>query len=309
MTGRDIFISYSRDDRAAARHFAKCLEEDGFTVWWDAALHSGESFDQVIERELRAAAAAIVLWSPRSVASRWVRAEATLADRQGKLIPVIIEQCERPIIFELTHTNDLADWMGDKNDTRWKGLVDDIARLVGDRRARTAAPSPAPSAEGASPAGFSAALPLQRERQAPPPPAPRDNVTALPRDIEDSQATQFFVGADCQDIFHCLEIGTDDHGERRYIVAPQGLRIGRSPPADIILSDRRVSRAHCLVELDGGALKITDLGSTNGTYVDGKRVEGSASLGVGSVLTVGTVTMRHQVRSARVMSERRYAVG
>ncbi|UUR07164.1 TIR domain-containing protein [Sphingomonas glaciei] len=303
MAGRDIFISYSRDDRAAARHFAKCLEEDGFTVWWDAALHSGESFDQVIERELRAAAAAIVLWSPRSVASRWVRAEATLADRQGKLIPVIIEQCERPIIFELTHTNDLADWIGDKNDPRWKGLVDDIARLVGDRRARTA--GPAAEKPAAQPVPFAAALPLQREQQAP----PHQPAMVPPQDNDDSQATQFFVGADCQDIFHCLEISTEEHGERRYIVAPQGLRIGRSPPADIILSDRQVSRSHCLVELDGNALRITDLGSTNGTYVDGKRVERSASLAVGSVLTVGTVSMRHQVRSARVMSQRRYAVG
>lgn len=305
MAGRDIFISYSRDDRAAARHFAKCLEEEGFTVWWDAALHSGESFDQVIERELRAAAAAIVLWSPRSVASRWVRAEATLADRQGKLIPVIIEQCERPIIFELTHTNDLADWSGDKSDPRWKGLVGDVARLVGDRRARSAAPA-AVEKPAAQPVPFAAALPLQREQPAP---VPREMPKAVPQDNDDSQATQFFVGADRQDIFHCLEISTEEHGERRYVVAPQGLRIGRSPPADIILSDRQVSRSHCLVELDGGVLRITDLGSTNGTYVDGKRVERTASLAVGSVLTVGTVTMRHQVRSARVMSERRYAVG
>ena len=301
MAGRDIFISYSRSDRAAARHFAKCFEEDGFTVWWDAALHSGESFDQVIERELRAAAAAIVLWSPRSVASRWVRAEATLADRQGKLIPVIIEQCERPIIFELTHTNDLADWVGDKGDPRWQGLVDDVGRLIGDRDDGASRGTSQPAAP--KPLAFSSALPLQQSSAPPPRPA------VFSRDNDDSQATQFFVGADRQDHFHCLEISTDEHGERRYIVSPQGLRIGRSPPADIILSDRQVSRSHCIVELDGADLKITDLGSTNGTFVDGTRVERSASLPVGSVLSVGTVTMRHQMRSARVVSERRQAVG
>lgn len=308
MAGRDVFISYSRDDRAAARHFAKCLEEEGFTVWWDAALHSGESFDQVIERELRAAAAAIVLWSPRSVASRWVRAEATLADRQGKLVPIIIEQCERPIIFELTHTSDLADWVGDKTDPRWKGLVDDVARLVNARRLRAEAPAAAPAP--AKPGPFAAALPLQAERPAPRHPAIASPVTPIrPQDNDDSQATQFFVGADCQDIFHCLEISTDGHGERRFVVSPQGLKIGRSPPADIILPDRQVSRSHCLVELDGSLLKITDLNSTNGTFVDGKRVEHFAHLPVGSVLEVGTVKMRHQVRTARVVNERKYAVG
>ena len=301
MAGRDIFISYSRGDRAAARHFANCFEDEGFSVWWDAALHSGESFDQVIERELRAAAAAIVLWSPRSVASRWVRAEATLADRQGKLIPVIIEQCERPIIFELTHTNDLADWAGDNADSRWQGLVDDVRRLVRDRNA-TAAPAPSEPST-ARPLPFSSALPLHQS------PARATKGAVLPQDNDDSQATQFFVGADREDHFHCLEICTDEHGERRYIVTPRGLRIGRSPPADIILSDRQVSRSHCMVELDGGNLKITDLGSTNGTFVDGKRVERSASLAVGSVLSVGTVSMRHQVRSAQVVTERRQAVG
>ena len=61
--------------------FAEALTDEGFTVWWDASLHSGETFDEVIERNLRDAKAVVVLWSPRSVASRWVRAEATQADR------------------------------------------------------------------------------------------------------------------------------------------------------------------------------------------------------------------------------------
>ena len=94
-------------------------------------MHSGETFDEVIERNLRAAKAVVVLWSPRSVASRWVRAEATQADRANKLVPVIIEPCERPIIFELTHTADLPEWQGDRSDHRWQSLVNDLRRLVG----------------------------------------------------------------------------------------------------------------------------------------------------------------------------------
>ena len=131
MSETDIFLSYSREDRTAARHFAESFAREGFSVWWDAALRSGQTFDEVIERELRAAKAVVVLWSPRSVASRWVRAEATLADRRNKLVPAIIEACDRPIIFELTHAADLADWSGDTSDIRWRTLVNDLRRLVG----------------------------------------------------------------------------------------------------------------------------------------------------------------------------------
>jgi adenylate cyclase len=138
----DVFISYSRDDAAAARRFAAAFEAEGFSVWWDAALRPGEAFDEVIEAALKAAKAVVVLWSPRSVVSRWVRAEATLADRNKTLAPVTIALCERPIMFELTQTADLCHWQGEAADPVWKGLVADVRALVG-QSARPAAALPA----------------------------------------------------------------------------------------------------------------------------------------------------------------------
>jgi TolB-like protein len=126
----DIFLSYSRDDQATARLFAEGLEHEGFTVWWDATLHSGEAYDQVTEKALRDAKAVVVLWSKKSVDSRWVRAEATLADRNKTLVPVMIESCERPIMFELTHTADLSHWRGDASDKVWRTYVADVHRFV-----------------------------------------------------------------------------------------------------------------------------------------------------------------------------------
>jgi adenylate cyclase len=90
------------------------------------------------------------------VASRWVRAEATQADRSRTLVPVTIEPCQRPIIFELTHTADLSHWQGDDGDRAWQGLVADVRRLVDSQAAPrdlqsdtatspvTATPSPPP---------------------------------------------------------------------------------------------------------------------------------------------------------------------
>src|SRR5690242_4429143 len=143
LSGPDIFISYCSEDRNVARRYAQRFVDEGFTVWWDAALHSGETFDEVIETALKTAKAVVVLWSPRSVSSRWVRAEATLADRQNKLVPVTIEPCDRPIIFELTHTSDLSHWDGSTTDPAWRTLIKDVDRLVSRSAAARATPAPA----------------------------------------------------------------------------------------------------------------------------------------------------------------------
>lgn len=126
----DVFISYSRNDAAAAERFARGFEALGYSVWWDVALRSGETFDEAIEQALRASKVVVVLWSRASVGSRWVRTEATLADRAGKLAPVMIEACERPILFELTHTADLTHWSGDRADKAWQALAEDVHKIM-----------------------------------------------------------------------------------------------------------------------------------------------------------------------------------
>lgn len=322
LSGRDIFISYSREDRTAARYFAECFVKEGFSVWWDAALHSGEVFDEVIETELKAAKAVVVLWSPRSVASRWVRAEATIADRRKKLVPVIIEPCERPIIFELTHTADLSGWTGDRCDDPWPTFVQDLRRLV-ERSRQADATVPKPGAEplpgrrldlgsngnreAASSGGIGNELIMARANFERPVGQVSERPSALrsprvPPTVEQSDHTQISTGAHDfdlfgQDEFHCLEITIGDRLEKRFIVSPLGLKIGRSAPADVVFADARVSRTHCFVELAGNGLRVSDLNSTNGTYIDGERISEKAILGIGSVLKVGNTTLTHEVRT------------
>jgi len=126
----DVFLSYNRGDQATARRFAEALLAHRFDVWWDTALKPGEAYDDVTENALRTAKAVIVLWSPRSVASRWVRAEATLANRLGTLVPAMIEPCERPILFELIQTADLSNWTGDRQDAAWLGFLADLRAQI-----------------------------------------------------------------------------------------------------------------------------------------------------------------------------------
>lgn len=155
-TPPDVFLSYNREDQATARRFAEAFEREGFSVWWDATLRSGEAYDQVTERALKTAKAVVVLWSTRSVESRWVRAEATLADRYKTLVPAMIEPCDRPIMFELTQTADLSHWQGDSNDSVWRGYLDDVRRFV--ERVRPAS-SPAQTLGPAGAQTFTPATP------------------------------------------------------------------------------------------------------------------------------------------------------
>jgi TolB-like protein len=152
----DIFLSYSREDQVTARRFAEGFEREGFSVWWDQSLDAGESFDKVTEQTLKEANAVVVLWSKHAVDSRWVRAEATQADRFGTLVPVAIEPCDRPIMFELTHTADLSGWSGDVTAAPWRAFIEGLRRTVGKT-----ATSPVATASAACAApGTSAAVTL-----------------------------------------------------------------------------------------------------------------------------------------------------
>ncbi len=127
----EIFLSYNREDATVAKLFADAFAREGLEVWWDQTLRSGEAYDEVTENALHSARAVVVLWSPRSAVSRWVRAEATVADQNKTLMPVTIEACRRPVMFELTQTADLSHWRGKAEDPAWQAFVGDVRRMLG----------------------------------------------------------------------------------------------------------------------------------------------------------------------------------
>ena len=109
----EIFISYASKDRARAGMLAQALGARGWSIWWDREIPLGKSFDEVIEKALADAQCVVVLWSAVSIASDWVRNEASEAKRRGILIPVFIEPVEAPLAFRLLNGADLRDWRGD----------------------------------------------------------------------------------------------------------------------------------------------------------------------------------------------------
>jgi TolB-like protein/Tfp pilus assembly protein PilF len=136
----DIFLSYNREDQSVARAFAQGFEAAGYSVWWDTNLRAGEAYDEVTSQALQGAKAVVVLWSQKSVVSRWVRAEALAGQKNNRLVPCMIEACERPIMFELTHTAELHSWQGDTSDPRWIAYLGDVGSFVD--RPLISAPAP-----------------------------------------------------------------------------------------------------------------------------------------------------------------------
>jgi formylglycine-generating enzyme required for sulfatase activity len=127
----DVFISYKRERRPAARHLEQILIRYGYTVWFDLALVRGKDYEAQIERELTAAKAVIVLWCGLSVASEGVRSEASRAKSDGKLIPLVIEPCKLPLFSTLEQNIDLTDAAGSPRDPALDPVLDDLERLVG----------------------------------------------------------------------------------------------------------------------------------------------------------------------------------
>jgi pSer/pThr/pTyr-binding forkhead associated (FHA) protein len=67
--------------------------------------------------------------------------------------------------------------------------------------------------------------------------------------------------------------------------------VGRAPSADVRIDDPRVSRLHARIEMRDDGVYVEDLGSRNGTFVDGEAVAKSRQLAHGDEMTIGTASI------------------
>ncbi len=82
----DVFLSYSSKDGARIENLDGELTSKHFSVWFDRGLIAGQPYRDVLQKRIETVKAVVVLWTENSVGSKWVRAEADLADKYGKLI-------------------------------------------------------------------------------------------------------------------------------------------------------------------------------------------------------------------------------
>ena len=89
-----------------------------------------------------------------------------------------------------------------------------------------------------------------------------------------------------------LRTVNDGEPEKIFRILPGGVRtLGRATGADFSVDGALVSRVHCrLSATPGGGLEVRDLDSTNGTYVNGKRIQ-TVQLEPGDRIQIGRVEL------------------
>jgi adenylate cyclase len=146
----DVFVSYARADKARVAPLVAAIEARGWSVWWDPEIAPGREFDDEIDGELQAAKAVLVIWTPTSVASRWVRGEARDAAERGLLVPVRFEQARLPIDVRAIHTTDLDGWREDPAHPAVQDCLNALAAMIA--RTQAAQSAMAGAASKAAPA-------------------------------------------------------------------------------------------------------------------------------------------------------------
>jgi hypothetical protein len=109
----DVFVSYSKAEPEVTKAVVAALEAEGYKTWWDTNLVSGDEFSDVIRRELVGSRAVVVIWTPTSVKSKWVKAEATMADFDDKLVPIrprSLDPRDIPLPFNVHHCEFVDDY-------------------------------------------------------------------------------------------------------------------------------------------------------------------------------------------------------
>lgn len=142
----DVFVSYARGDQRIAQLVAERLTDAGFTVWWDTELLPHNRFGIVIEDQIQAARAVLVIWSRAAATSPWVRAEAELGRAGGKLIQVSIDESAIPIPFNQYQSADLSHWAGSNSDPHWRKVLTSVKFFTSNDTADSA---PMPMRSGA----------------------------------------------------------------------------------------------------------------------------------------------------------------
>lgn len=127
----DIFLSYASQDRDRVRPLYDYLSSQGWNVFWDhLSIGAGTFWEEELEKELKVIPCVIVIWSKHSVNSKFVRAEARIAQDRKVLIPIALDDVKPPLSFGELHTINFKSLDYKPDSLEFKHLLDSVNRLT-----------------------------------------------------------------------------------------------------------------------------------------------------------------------------------
>jgi hypothetical protein len=127
----DIFISYSHEDEARVRPLVTALEKEGWSVFWDRRIPSGQTYRGRIGLALEEARCVLAVWSRASVKSDSVIEEAADGRRRGRLVLVRVDAVDPPLGFRENQFIDFSGHELGRRSPRLRSLLDDIKGVLG----------------------------------------------------------------------------------------------------------------------------------------------------------------------------------
>ncbi len=97
--------------------------------------------------------------------------------------------------------------------------------------------------------------------------------------------------ADATTVAHLLLVHEPGKPMRQVKLGAAPLKVGRTPDNELVLPLPEISRQHCLLQVQGSQVVLTDMGSTNGTYVEGRRLTAPMALSDGAHVGLGSFTL------------------
>ena len=176
------------------------------------------------------------------------------------------------------------------------GIQTRVTHPEGDQEPLSEEPAPAPEpipgprAPSPPPAAAPSARPPEGRAAAPSIPAPEGGRTMVYSSAERvAEPLQESARVRAQNAILVVE-------GKRMMVGDRGVTVGRSRQCEIVVEDPNVSRRHAELRPRGGSWVFTDLGSTNGSRVNGRPVDGPTVVKPGDEIELGTAVMRFELQ-------------
>jgi hypothetical protein len=268
VTMKHIFISYSPKDSKAMQTLRDLLLRAGFTPWIDPAPRPNQDWRDEIDEAIGAASVVLVLLTPNSATSVYVTYEWSLALGLGVMvIPLLYRPAEFHPRLSTLPGFDMGAWKDERH--FWDHVIRELSRMFITAQAAGIAPAVPPAAPPATVPPIAPVIPAQVDYN---------------RSVMPTQPG------------HWIVIRRGPNLNSMYRLAKPIVTLGRDAANDVPINDPEVSRYHLRFTQQGTNYGVEDLGSTNGTMINGKRIIGIAPLQPGTALNLGdTILLSYEV--------------